>query len=152
MPATYAVSDRSASLTAAGRLGEIRTASTERIYIKEIGVAVGVAGAAPTVGIIRPNAIGVTPTSPKTAVAEEPAAPTGTVTSATAWSTPPTLPGTPVYLRRVGLPATVGAGWVWTWGYGEELIVPVSSSILIDLIALSSAAATAIDWYVKWVQ
>jgi hypothetical protein len=151
MPATYAVSDRSASLTAAGRFAELRTASTDSVFIREIGVSVGVAGAAPTVGIIRPNAIGVTPTSPKTGVAEGPWA-LGTAASAVAWTTAPTLPATPIYLRRVGLPATVGAGWIWTWNPGEELIVPVSSSILIDCIALSAAVATAIDFYVKWVE
>jgi hypothetical protein len=109
MPATYAVSDRSASLTAAGRFAELRTAATDSVFIREIGVSVGVAGAAPTVGIIRPNAIGVTPTSPKTGVAEGPWA-NGTAQSAVAWTTAPTLPATAIYLRRVGLPATVGAG------------------------------------------
>lgn len=152
MPATYAVADRSASITAAARLAEIRTASTDKIYIREIGVSVGVAGAAPTIGIIRPNAIGVTPTSPKTGQAEDSSSPAGTAQSAVAWGTAPTLPGTPIYLRRVGLPATVGAGWVWTWNPGEELVVPVSSSILIDLIALSTATSTAIDFYAKWVE
>jgi hypothetical protein len=151
MPATYAVSDRSASLTAAGRFAELRTAATDSVFIREIGVSVGVAGAAPTVGIIRPNAIGVTPTSPKTGVAEGPWA-LWHCSSAVAWTTAPTLPATPIYLRRVGLPATVGAGWIWTWNPGEELIVPVSSSILIDCIALSAAVATAIDFYVKWVE
>lgn len=152
MPATYAVADRSSSLTAAGRLAEIRTAATDKVYIRELGVSVGVAGAAATIGIIRPAAIGVTPTAPKTGQAEDPASPAGTAQSAVAWTTAPTLPATPVYMRRVGLPASVGAGWVWTWNPGEELVIPVSSSVLIDLIALSAAAATAIDFYAKWVE
>jgi hypothetical protein len=152
MPATYAVAERSASLTAAGRFGELRTAATDKLYVREIGVSVGVAGAAPTIGIIRPLAIGVTPTTPKTGQAEDPSSPAGTGQSAVAWTTAPTLPATPVYIRRVGLPATVGAGWIWTWNPGEELVVPVSSSILIDCIALSAATATAIDWYAKWVE
>lgn len=148
MPALYAVSDRSASVTVAGRLAELRTTSTDRLFVTEIGVSVGVAGAAPTIGLIRPNAIGVTPTSPKTVQALDPGDPAGTGTTATAWGTAPTLPATPVYLRRVALPATVGAGWVWTFAPGE-LVVPVSSSLLIDLIALSAAAATAIDFYIQ---
>jgi hypothetical protein len=146
MPAGYSVADRSASLTAAARLAELRTAAGDRAYIREIGVSVGVAGASPTIGLIRPNAIGVTPTSPKTAQANDPGQPAGTATSAVAWGTAPTLPGTPIYLRRVTLPATLGAGWIWTFGYGE-LVVPVSSSLLLDLIALSAATATAIDFY-----
>lgn len=152
MASYYAVSDRSASPTAAARYAEIRTGSGQRMYIREIGISVAVAGAAPTVGLIRVNALGVTPTSPKAGQAEDPAQPATSVTSAVAWATPPTLPGTPIYLRRVGLPATIGAGWVWTWNPGEELVVAVSSAIIIDLIALSSAAATAIDWYVKWTE
>jgi hypothetical protein len=122
MPAGYSVADRSASLTAAARLAELRTAAGDRAYIREIGVSVGVAGASPTIGLIRPNAIGVTPTSPKTAQANDPGQPAGTATSA------------------------LGAGWIWTFGYGE-LVVPVSSSLLLDLIALSAATATAIDFY-----
>lgn len=152
MPALYQVSDRSASITAAARFAEIRTAATDRAFVREIGVAVGVAGAAPTIGLIRPNAIGVTPTTPKTAQSLDPAAPAASITSAVAWGTAPTLPGTPIYLARVGLPASLGAGWVWSWNPGEELIIPVSSSLLIDCIALSAATATAIDWYVKYVE
>jgi hypothetical protein len=152
MPAVYQVADRSASLTAAGRLGEFRTTATDRAFIREISVSVGVAGASPTIGIIRPNAIGVTPTTPKTAQAIDPANPAATLTTATAWGTAPTLPGTPVYLERVTLPATLGAGWVWQWAPGEELIIPISSSLLVDLIALSAATATAIDWRVKYVE
>jgi hypothetical protein len=152
MAATYGVSDRSASVTAAARLAEFRTGSTQRAFIREIGVSVGVAGASPTIGIIRPNAIGVTPTSPKAGQPEDTAAPASTMTSAVAWGTAPTLPGTPIYMRRVTLPATLGAGWVFSWNPGEELVVPISSSLLIDLVAISAATATAVDWYIKWVE
>lgn len=152
MAATYEIADRSASLTAAGRLAELRTTSTDKVFIREIGVSVGVAGAAPTIGIIRPNAIGVTPTSPKTAQASDTGNPAGTGVTAVAWGTAPTLPGTPIYIRRVTLPATLGAGWVWSWPPGEELAVPVSSSLLIDLIALSAAVATAIDFYIRFAE
>jgi hypothetical protein len=149
MPALYQIADRSASLTAAGRLAELRTSATDRPFIREIGIFVAVAGAAPTVGIVRPNAIGVTPTAPKTVQAVDPANPAGTVTSAVAWGTAPTLAATPLYLARAALPATVGAGVIFSWNPGEELVVPVSSSLLIDLISLSAAVATAIDFYVK---
>lgn len=150
MPAEYSIADRSASLTAAGRLGEFRTGAY-RAYVKEIGVSVGVAGASPSVGLIRPNAIGVTPTTPKTAQANDPGSPPGTVQTATAWTTPPTLPATPVYMRRVTLPATLGAGWVWSF-QPYELVIPINSSLLVDLIALSAATATAIDWYMGYYE
>jgi hypothetical protein len=147
MPAGYTLSDRSASVTAASRLAEFRTTATDRVYVKEIGVSVGVAGASPTIGLIRPNAIGVTPTAPKTTQALDPGNPAGTLSSAVAWGTAPTLPATPVYLRRVTLPATLGAGWIWSF-QPNELVIPISSSLLLDLIALSAATATAIDWYI----
>jgi hypothetical protein len=150
MAALYQVATRSSSLTAAARLAEFRTAAGDRAYIREIGVSVGVAGAAPTIGLIRPNAIGVTPTSPLTAQAIDPASPAGTATIATAWGTAPTLAASPVYLTRVSLPATLGAGWVWAWNPGEELVVPISSSLLIDLVALSAATATAVDVYIRY--
>jgi hypothetical protein len=76
----------------------------------------------------------------------------GTLTTATAWGTAPTLAGTPLYLARATLPASLGAGWVWSWNPGEELVIPVSSSLLIDLVAISAAVATAIDFYVKYVE
>lgn len=152
MPASYGLADRSASLTAAGRYAEIKTTATDRAYVTEIGVSVAVAGASPSVGLIRANAVGVTPTSPKTAQAEDTAALATGVTSAVAWGTQPTLPGTPIYFRRVALPATLGAGWVWTWPSDGPLVIPVSAALLIDLVAISSAVATAIDWYVKFFE
>ena len=148
--AQYSVADRTASVTTAVRLMELRTAATERIYITEIGVSVAVAGASPSLGIIRVNALGVTPTTPKLGQARDPADAVSVSSTAVAWATPPTLPATPIYLRRVTLPATIGAGWVWTFPPGSELVVPVSSAILLDMVAISAAVATAIDFYVHW--
>ena len=148
--AQYSVADRTASVTTAVVLAEVRTAATERIYITEIGVSVGVAGASPTIGLIRRNALGITPTSPKLGQARDPADAVSVSSSAVAWGTPPTLPGTPIYLRRVTLPAQLGAGWVWTFPFGSELVVPVSDAILLNMVAISSAVATAIDFYFVW--
>jgi hypothetical protein len=151
MAAIYEGAVRSASVTAAARLAEFRTGSF-RAYIREIGVSVGVAGAAPTVGLIRPNAIGVTPGGATTPAGIDSNNPAASTSVATSWGTAPTLAGTPVYLRRITLPATLGAGWVWAWNPGEELIVPINSSFLVDLIALSAATATAVDVYIKYVE
>jgi hypothetical protein len=60
------------------------------------------------IGIGRPQAIGVTPTSPQTVLAEDPADTTGLTQTALAWGTPPTVPLN--LFRRVNLAAAIGAG------------------------------------------
>lgn len=151
MASTLSVAVRSPSLTAAGALADIRTAATDRCFLRELGISVGVAGAAPTVGLIRSATIG---TASATAVgqADDTADPAGTVLMGSAWSAAPTISGTPLYLRRITLPASLGAGWVWTWPPGEELVVPISSSLLVWMIGLSAATATAVDVYARWVE
>jgi hypothetical protein len=53
-----------------------------------------------------------------------------------AWGTAPTAPTN--FLRRVTLPATIGAGIIWTFPRG--LVIPVSSSIVIWNIGTNSVA------------
>lgn len=114
---------------------EIRTASTDRAVVREIGVFLNAATAS-VFGIGRPAAIGVTPTSPVTFLAQDAASPTGTITSALAWGTGPTAPT--AFLRRAGLPGAIGNGIVWTFG-PNELIIPVSSSLVLWNLQLNSA-------------
>jgi hypothetical protein len=146
----YSVADRSATVTTAVRLAELRTTTATRIRIREIGVTVGIAGASPTIGLIRANALGVTPTSPKAGQPHDPSDVAGTASSAVAWGTPPTLPGTPIYLRRVTLPASLGAGWVWNFGPDDLVVAAGPNAILIDMVAISAATNTAIDFYIVW--
>jgi len=51
-------------------------------------------------------------------------------------------------MRRIQLPASVGAGVVWGWGQGE-LIVPVSANLCVWQI---SAVAVGYDVYVKYIE
>lgn len=151
MAATYSAAVRSPSLTAAGVLADIRTTATDRVFLRELGVSVGVAGAAPTVGIVRPSTIGTASTT-AAGQPDDVADPAATAVMGSAWSGAPTLAATPIHLRRVTLPASLGAGWVWTWPPGEELVVPISSSLIVYLIGLSAATATAVDVYARWVE
>jgi len=98
------------------------------LWLEEVAPAARVASGVPAsvVGIGRPQAIGVTPTSPVTVVAEDPGDPAGTVTTALAWGTPPTVPL--FFLRRLNLPATIGAGVILTFPRG--LAIAVSNSIV----------------------
>lgn len=114
---------------------EIRTASTDRAQVREIGVFLNAATAS-LFGLGRPAAIGVTPTSPVTFLAMDTGDPVATVTSALAWGTAPTAPTN--FLRRAGLAAAVGNGIIWTFG-PRELVIPVSSSLVLWNLQLNAA-------------
>ena len=108
---------------------EILTGATPgRAKIYEIGITLAGATAS-SFGLGRPQAIGITPTTPVDLQVEDPAdvLASGIVQSSLAWATGPTIPA--AFLRRISLPATVGVGVIWTFPKG--LIVPVSSSIII---------------------
>jgi hypothetical protein len=124
--AIYSLARRTTDGTAAAAAMEMRTASTDRPRLMEMGVFMAAATAS-QYGLGRPAAIGVTPTSPVTVLAEDPGDSTGTVTTALAWSTAPTVPAN--FFRRVYLPATLGAGIYWVFPRG--LVVAVSSSIVL---------------------
>lgn len=105
---------------------ELRSASTDRPSLTEIGAFLNAATAS-VYGIGRPAAIGITPTTPITWLAEDPAEPAGTAQTALAWGTGPTVPAN--FFRRVNLPATIGAGFILTFPRG--LAIAVSSSIVL---------------------
>jgi hypothetical protein len=125
--ALYAMADRTSNITTAAANFEIRTTATDRAYIKQIKLTL-VTAAATVIGIGRPAAIGVTPTSPKTVLAYDSAGPAGTVTTAVAWATGPTVPAN--YFERVAFPGTIGAGFVFEFRE-PGLMIPVSSSLIL---------------------
>ncbi len=128
--AIYSLSQRTSATAAAAASWEVRTTTTKRAQILEIGIS-QVTAVAGTYGIGRPQAIGVTPTTPQTVLQEDPGEPAGTVTAAVAWGTGPTVPLN--FFRRVTCPATIGAGVIWTFPRG--LFIAVSSSIIVWILA-----------------
>jgi hypothetical protein len=124
--------------TAAGANWELRSAASARLYVQEIGIFMGAATAS-SFGLGRPAAIGVTPTSPVTVQANDPADPAGTAQTAVAWGTAPTNPTSTIYLRRIGLTNVIGAGVIWTFA-PPGLVVPVSSSLVIYNLATNGVA------------
>jgi hypothetical protein len=128
--AIYSISQRTSATAAASASWEIRTTATDRAEVLELGLS-QVTAVAGVYGLGRPAAIGITPTSPQTVLAEEPAGPAGTVTVCVAWGTGPTVPAN--FFRRVSCPATIGAGVIWT--FPRALIIAASSSIIIWIIA-----------------
>jgi hypothetical protein len=124
--ATYSIARRTSNTTTAVPAHTLITASTDRAAILEAGIFMAAATASwYTLG--RPAANGTTPTTPVTFLAEDPASPAATTTSALAWTTAPTAPTTD--LRRWASPATIGTGVVFTFPRG--LIIPISSNFVL---------------------
>lgn len=133
--ALYTFAARTSNVTIANACWELRTTSTDRARLMELGIFLAGATAS-TFGLGRPQAIGVTPTSPQTFLGEDSAEPAATLTSALAWGTGPTVPVN--FLRRISLPATVGTGVIWTFPRG--ILIPVSSSLILWNISATAVA------------
>lgn len=121
----YSLANLTTGTTSATAAIELRTASTDRVNLLECGGWL-TAATASVYGLGTPAAIGVTPTSPITWLAEQQQA-AGTAQTALAWGTGPTVPAN--FFRRIGMPATIGAGFVLTFPRG--LTIAVSSSIVL---------------------
>lgn len=106
---------------------EIRTTAAVRATVLELGIITATAATSQQVGLGRPQAIGVTPTTPVLFQRDEPGAPACVTTTALAWATGPTIPL--VFHRKWTGAATVGVGIIWTFPRG--LVIPVSSSLIV---------------------
>lgn len=142
----YTHAARSVSVTSGESTWELRSHATQgRLRVRELGIFLGAATAS-TFGLGRPAAIGVTPTSPVLGQAEDFADAVAVGNTAVAWATRPTVPTTSIYLRRIGLPAAIGAGVIWTWPDGPGLVVPINNSIAVYNLATNGV----LDIYVRW--
>lgn len=139
--ARYSLASRTSNVTTGNACWELRSTATDRLFVREIGITLAAATAS-TFGLGRPAAIGITPTSPVTVQAMDPANPAGTGTVALAWATGPTIPA--AFLRRIGLPATIGAGIVWVFG-DQGLVIPVSSSLILWNLSATGVSDVYVD-------
>lgn len=140
--ARYELGIRTTVATTGAAAAELRAASGSPVRLREVGITLAAATAS-SYGIGRPAAIGVTPTAPITVLAMNPMDPAGTAQTAVAWGTGPTVPAQ--FPRRITLPATIGAGIIWTWAAEQFIIGPGSAaaavaSIVIWNLATNSAA------------
>jgi len=133
--AVYSIANRTTNVTIANPCIEIIAGATIRVKIVEISIILAGATAC-TFGIGRPAAIGITPTTPVTALPEDIVDPTGPFTTALAWATPPTVPA--VFLRRATLAAAVGAGIVFPFPKG--FYIEASKSIVVWNITTTDVA------------
>lgn len=100
---------------------EIIASSTLAYKLMEFGTSNNTATSS-IMGFGVPAAIGVTPTSPAALVFEDGGnTSTPGTTTALAWGTSSPTPPT-IFSRRVTLPATIGAGIIWTFPRGFAVL------------------------------
>lgn len=126
---------RTSNLTINQASLEIRTTSAVAPRILELSV-IQATGTAMSIGVGRPNAIGVTPGTTSTFQRDNPGDPACVTTTALSWGTSPTAPT--IYLRRWNGAASIGVGIIWTFPRG--LVIPVSSSLVVFNITAAVAA------------
>lgn len=126
---------RTTNLTITQACLEIRTTAAVRATILELSI-VQATGTAQSLGLGRPQALGVTPGGTSTFVRDEPGAPVCVTTTALSWGTSPTVPL--VFARRWNSAATIGVGIIWTFPRG--LVVPVSGSLVVWNITTALAS------------
>ena len=114
---------------------DMKASATNSPRLMEIGFVNGAATQC-TYGIGRPaNDGSVAQTAGLNVLAENPNDPAGNTTTAVAWGTAPTVPTT--YFRRPFIPATIGAGVIFTFPRG--LIFAAGKGLVVWNIAASSA-------------
>lgn len=105
----------------------LRSTTAKDIRVFEIAVYLsGGTAAATDIGLGRPAAISLTPTA-LTPQAEDTSSGAASCTGQVAASTKPTIPAS--YIRRFGIPATVGAGIIWSFPLG--LVIPTGPAELV---------------------
>lgn len=117
-------------------LAWLRTTAGRSARVYEVAVYLsGGTAAATDIGLGRPAAISVTPTT-VVPQAEDSSSGAAVCTGQVAASTKPTAPS--LYIRRFGIPATVGAGVIWSFPNG--LYIPTGpAEITIHNIGASTS-------------
>jgi hypothetical protein len=132
----YSLANRTTDTTTAHDCLEIIAAAALGYRLLELGITLNAATAS-AFGFGRPAAIGLSPTTPVTVLAEDGGnTSAGKTTTALAWGTQPTIPAN--FLRRVSLPATVGAGIIWTFPRGI-LVLKALTTVVWNLSTVSAA-------------
>ena len=115
-------------------------AGAKGAFIKQMVISLAAATAS-TYGIGRPAALGITPTSPVTSLAELDLQAQVTCKTAIAWGTGPTVPAN--FFRRVGFPATIGSFQPFDFA-GNGLWVPPNASVVVWNLAANGVCDVTI--------
>ena len=142
MARTYEVGVRGVAAAAAAPYASFHAGGTNRVKIREIGFFLS-AATATSIGLGRPANSPVATTS-SLGQARDPAEPAATANADTAWSTAPTAPT--IFMRRAALPATQGAGLIWTWPPDAPFVLAAGAFLVFW--NFGGAAGAAPDIYV----
>lgn len=142
----YRAAIRTPAAAAGAPYAALLAGVNNRVDVREIHVTLAAATLTP-MGLIRAATVGTATTS----TAGQPvdvadAAATAAIQSA--WSTAPTIPGSPVYLDRKTFPASIGAGRDWYLQRGE-LVIPAGGSLLLWNFHATDAGAAS-DVTIVW--
>lgn len=146
--ARYSVAFAKTTGAAAGIICDLRTAAAKDLRVWEIWVTAETAVAG-TVGLVRATGAGTTPGGDTVAVADDYSnTRTATFHCYTTYATEPTQ--ATVYLRRTALPATIGAGLLWS--FPEGIVIPTSTdTATANGLLLRQMTAAAVTYSVHVV-
>lgn len=126
----------------------LRAPATERMALRELGVTLQQATST-RLSLVRATVVSATPTGNFAGQNKHAGGPASGSTLVTGWTTIPTAAGTP--LRRITLPAAIGAGFIWTWPADDPLIVGLGSAIAeLCLVNLLAAVPALFDFWAVW--
>jgi hypothetical protein len=140
--ARYRAAVTTPAAAAGAAFATIHAVSTDRPRIVEIGGSLNAATAS-SIQLVRAANTPVATTS-VLGQADDSADPAATVNIDTAWSTAPTIVTVP--MQRIVLPATAGAGFIWSFPSG--ICLPISGWIVIW--NFGGSAASALSLYMVW--
>jgi hypothetical protein len=139
----YSVAFSKTTTAAAGPMMDIRTATAKDLRVWEIGCFVETAVSG-TIGLVRSTSAGTTPGGDQTGQAEDYSNTRAFASHFyTTYATEPTQAS--FYMRRAVLPATIGAGIIWT--FPEGMTVPTSTDIATGNGLMLRQLSTAIVTY-----
>ena len=128
----YSLGVRTSNVTAANACLEIIAPPLTALDIMEIEIFAASTVATAAVGLGRPAAIGLVPTTPVALLSEDDPVRTTLAATALAWGTGPTVPAN--FFRRTFLPAV---GNTARWIFQDGLAIPAGGSIVLWNIATS---------------
>jgi hypothetical protein len=117
--AIFSLAQRTTGATTSTAALEIIAGANNAFSLKEIGFTINAATAS-VLNLGAPAAKGTTPTSVTVLAEDQGNTTTGNSAGALTWVTGPTIPAN--FVRRVSLPNTVGAGIIWTFPRGFNVL------------------------------
>lgn len=133
---------KTAAATGTG-IAMIRPAATLDCEVREIGVFNSTAVAS-SVGLVRSATTG-TPSTSALVQGQDPQRQAGQTNIDTAWSVAATIAAN--YQRKIVLPASIGAGVIWTFGPGE-LWAKNGATTQLMLWNFGAATSAALELYI----